>query len=800
MTHANSSYNHVLRIIKKIVLSLIGLLVCIALYLGIFGYAHTPSKWWYPFISSIMSDYYTTGPFAMTTNLREESPVWEELPTFNSYLARLSFAMRQGQAETDIAWLFAEQEWPDAPAIGEGLSPNSKESALSIAIQQQGLSYDRISRKDLLNASYNDNSLQVGQARYKALLVNELAISSPELMTQLLKLSQSGTTIIWQGAMPHRATGWARAEQRDQSVIAIGQQLKPKLSTIADASELKQALTAKHISAPLSSTNGDSFPFRSARRGLTNGQLVLLFNDSDHPVSTELSINKPSSDKPYTDIQLLDPSTGKITALDNSSNNFTVSIAARRMHIVSLGYGEQPLIAGEQWMKPDRSFHPFVRWWWPGNDVKREQLISELHSLYAAGFGGAELQTLTIGMKFADLRQREARIYGVGTSEYLANVKTVLEEATQLGMAIDLTMGSGWPNGAPYIDDYQEQQLIQSTIDISGPALVDQDLPAAEQPGYVAITNWVINDTIGEFDEHAQLEAVVAAKIDHSTAPPTLSEAIDLTSKISGKKLNWQAPAGDYRIFALYRNNTSHNLVGAGFPDSLQGARVVDHLHPGGVQEYIDELGAPWLQALAPFKPRAYFIDSFELIGELPWSAIFQQAFKELHGYDIRPYLPMVFKANGESKYVNVMMPPSPAYQSTDDRAERIREDYQLTREQLFRDSFLLPLKAWTSAQGIQLKVQAHGGYGDYLDSYQIADIPEAEGLFGVGSFEFLKLASSAGHVAGRPVISSESFITMSLDFDALTLEDYYLLAGNAYAAGINQLTYHGYAYRYELP
>ena len=218
-----------------------------------------------------------------------------------------------------------------------------------------------------------------------------------------------------------------------------------------------------------------------------------------------------------------------------------------------------------------------------------------------------------------------------------------------------------------------------------------------------------------------------------------------------------------------------------------------------GVQEYIDELGEPWLAAIAPYKPNAFFIDSFELIGELPWSTSFHQAFIELHGYDPTPYLPLFFKARGESKYVNVIISAKPAYRSSDDMAERVREDYELVREQLFADAFLIPLKAWTEKKGVKLRLQAHGGYGDYLDSYKIADIPESEALFGGGTYEFLKLASSAAHVAGSRIVTSESFINLTLDHDALELEDYYLLAGNAFAAGINRTICHGYAYHYPL-
>jgi hypothetical protein len=79
-----------------------------------------------------------------------------------------------------------------------------------------------------------------------------------------------------------------------------------------------------------------------------------------------------------------------------------------------------------------------------------------------------------------------------------------------------------------------------------------------------------------------------------------------------------------------------------------------------------------------------------------------------------------------------------------------------------------------------------------------MADIPEAEGLFAEGSTDFLKLASSAAHVAGRKYTSAESFITVRFKGTRLTLPEMKLVAGRAYAAGINRLTFHGIPYPYK--
>ena len=55
-------------------------------------------------------------------------------------------------------------------------------------------------------------------------------------------------------------------------------------------------------------------------------------------------------------------------------------------------------------------------------------------------------------------------------------------------------------------------------------------------------------------------------------------------------------------------------------------------------------------------------------------------------------------------------------------------------------NEFLMPMKNWMDEKNITLRMQAHGGFGDYLDAYAVADIPESESLFAGGDYDFLKL------------------------------------------------------------
>jgi len=199
---------------------------------------------------------------------------------------------------------------------------------------------------------------------------------------------------------------------------------------------------------------------------------------------------------------------------------------------------------------------------------------------------------------------------------------------------------------------------------------------------------------------------------------------------------------------------------------------------------------------------RAVFMDSFELMGELPFTAEFLEAFRTRAGYDLTPDLPLLFRKGGESKYGDMLdflgrnggplyLAPQPG------RAERIREDYEDVRRWLFEERFVERFVSWAHRRHLGLRLQAHGGYGDYLDTYARADVPESEGLFGDGSFDFLKLAASAAHVADHRWVSSESFVTLRLFGTRLSEDDMRLLAGRAYSAGINRLVVHGVPYPY---
>lgn len=453
------------------------------------------------------------------------------------------------------------------------------------------------------------------------------------------------------------------------------------------------------------------------------------------------------------------------------------------------------------WQDPPREARPVARWWWPGGSVDPDTLRSHLQQIRDAGFGAVELQPLLLSMGEKDIAA-DSRLRTVGTPAFVQSVALATAAAAEVGLDFDFTLSSGWPGGLPTAKLNAERQLLMAELNVTGPVRFDAELPPAPGQSYRRAVEWVL-DVLGPPDPDVQLVAVLAGRLGkRRDGVPILKDVRTLTGSTRGTRLVWDVPEGEWRIFAFYENSTGHFVMGGAFPGDEADALVVDHLSQRGADALLNDYAAPVLDATKPGQVREVFVDSFELMGELPFTGDFLAAFQSHTGYDLTPHLPIVFRKGGESKYGEMIdflgRGGGPLYVSPDEaQAERIREDYEAVRAKLFEEKFVARLIAWAHARGLLLRLQAHGGYVDYLDLYAMSDVPASEALFGGGSFDFLKLAASAAHVADRRWVSSESFITLRMFGTRLSQKEMRLLAGRAYSAGINRLAFHGVPYPY---
>jgi hypothetical protein len=241
----------------------------------------------------------------------------------------------------------------------------------------------------------------------------------------------------------------------------------------------------------------------------------------------------------------------------------------------------------------------------------------------------------------------------------------------------------------------------------------------------------------------------------------------------------------------------------AGKPTDMKVKRAA----PGGEglvldpysSDVMDRYLAPFTQALAAVPRgavRSQFHDSFEYFNA-SWSPQLPAAFARMHGYDIQSFAAELAGAK-----------PMDA-----DTLGRIKGDYRRTLAALHL-GYLQGWIDWSHANGFRARNQAHGAPGRLLDLYGASDIPETES-FGATRLPIPGLhqapadinedpdppinligrfASSAAHVMGRPLVSSETLTWLRENFRETPAAAKPQL-DRLFIAGINHVFYHGATY-----
>lgn len=459
---------------------------------------------------------------------------------------------------------------------------------------------------------------------------------------------------------------------------------------------------------------------------------------------------------------------------------------------------------------PPKQFRPMVRWWWPGGDVTDQEIEREISILDSHGFGGAEIQPFNIFVFTPGLlsKQEMERVNDFATPTFFKHVRVAADAAKAHGMWIDDTFGTGWPfgGGLAITPELSSIDLRFTDNIVFGPQKYSGKLAIPEfHPDPIAgLLKKVGAEPIWpkgweeRFEARSKIVAVVAMREDSSQTPsahnPTVldrTSTVVLTDRMQPDgSLDWEVPEGKWHIF-VFRQFPTREPVGGSAGTGPQ--LVLDHLNKAAFEAHAARVGNPLTTALAPdvgTSLRAIFCDSLEVDEYLWWTDDFLQQFKKRRGYDLTPYLAILRHAGD-----NYSPPGPPMFNVTG--GDTIRADYSKTVSELIVEGFYHPFDEWARQHKLLSRVQAHGAPGDLLKLYGDASIPETEQLAGGNTVNFMKLASSAGYDYGRRIVSSESFIVQADPYGA-TPEFFKVNTDKLLIAGINQIIYHGFPYKFD--
>ncbi len=413
------------------------------------------------------------------------------------------------------------------------------------------------------------------------------------------------------------------------------------------------------------------------------------------------------------------------------------------------------------WPTVTKESKPWTRWWWLGNAVDKPNLTYNLEELKKAGIGGVEI-TPIYGVKGNDANEIPFL-----SAKWMEMLGFTIKEADRLGMAVDMNTGTGWPFGGPQI----------TSKDAAGKAIFQDYTLKGGQKLTVPI---LVSDA--KQKDVTTLCCLMAYSDKGSN--------LNLTSKVKPDgTLDWTAPAGDWKLIALFNGKTLQAVKRAA--PGGEGL-VMDHFSKEALAVYLRRFSKAFETNNTP-KPNTFFNDSYEVYNA-DWTPKFLDGFYVQHGYKLEDYLPAMLG------------------QGNQDTIARVKSDYRETMSYMLINNFTKLWTNWAHSMGSINRNQAHGSPGNLIDIYATPDIPECE-TFGATSFDIpglrrdkedvrqgdadpvmLKFASSAAHLAGRKYSSSETFTWLGEHFK-VALSQCKPELDQLFICGTNHVFFHGTTY-----
>lgn len=406
------------------------------------------------------------------------------------------------------------------------------------------------------------------------------------------------------------------------------------------------------------------------------------------------------------------------------------------------------------WPESTKETKAGSRWWWHGSAVDKENLKWQMEQLAAAGIGNLEI-TPIYGVK-----GHEAKNIAYLSDKWLEMLNYVQQQGDALGIDIDMTTGTGWPLGGPMVKKEESaSKLVTETFEVTGDGTKE-----------ISHTLTTSNGT---------LQRVMAFPQSGNDGTVT-----NLTEQVSGKVLKWTPPAGQWKIIAAYNQ---YGVMQVKRPSPGSEGYVVDYFSADAVANYLKYFDNRFTAANGRW-PHSFFNDSYE-INAANWTPKMFEEFETRRGYKLEENL---------DKLLN--------------RDKQVYADYRQTLSDMLQENFTRQWTAWAHRHGATTRNQAHGSPGNLIDLYAEADIPETENFylnnFGIKGLRYdkgfyndalssratLKYASSAAHITGKPLTSSESMTWLTEHFRT-SLSQIKPELDLLFASGVNHVLFHGTSY-----
>lgn len=415
-------------------------------------------------------------------------------------------------------------------------------------------------------------------------------------------------------------------------------------------------------------------------------------------------------------------------------------------------------------------------WWWTGDELDTDRLIGELDALHKKGVSGVQVNYSHHDTPGWLTDQDAPPLF---SEAWWTVYQKVAQACAERGMGIGLsTYTLDWPRGATnlfYHLFYSKPELNAIQLEKAGPWRVKggERLARTVAPDTFAVRAYRVKD--GDAQETARGDARPPAgaegpggEMPSSRHLPDTRGSLDLGPSLKGGALAWQAPEGEWEVWAF------------------RAAR-----QPGSLNPLMPGAGDTVIRGFfQPFEDRApnrsskglnYFFNDELHVGveKFAWNSDFAKEFLARKGYDLMQVLPAMWQDLGAI-------------------TPKVRLDYADVRMALMEERYFKPIYTWHASRGMIFGCDSGGRglrpneFGDYFRATRWYSAPGHDTPGGKADLIKGKVSSSIADLYQRPRVWLEGY--HSLGWGA-TPEQLMFATRENYLYGTTLFNLHGLYY-----
>jgi len=450
----------------------------------------------------------------------------------------------------------------------------------------------------------------------------------------------------------------------------------------------------------------------------------------------------------------------------------------------------------EGFENPKGSALPKVYWWWLNGYTDSLRIVEELRSMKNAGIGGVDIYEIGIQPASDPEKLIPAGPPFMSDSSVKA-IKLAVTEAGRLGMEVGLGLASSWNAGGSWVTPEHAAKTIYYAQTTFKPA---EDgtmvLPFPEiTPDRNGQPRKIAYDPDGKpvYWEDIAVVAVPAgsASLRDTSAVVNLSPYFDSKTGV----LTWNGQEGgstqEWDIYRFICSNSGEQLIR---PSPGSAGPIIDHFDAEATEMHVRYFAEKLREALGDLSMSAlkyFYLASYEA-KEFAWTSTLPAKFRELHGYDLYKYLPVLFRPEI----------------FREEGLDQFRHDFLKTFSELMIHNHYRKAREICHEYGLQIISEA-GGPGhmhhvpaETLKALGSLDIPRGEYWYNREYFKedslvdyiwLVKEIAAASHIYKRKIVEEEAF-TSYWDWQEGpgNLKN---IADRAFCEGMNRVVIHGFTH-----